>query len=399
MNDLDLDYPLPDGRHLDSIRGRLVDAPTPTPPGARRARLLAGLLRPPTRTSLTVIPTWGCNLRCNYCFVLPRLEKGFAPPVAADVAAGRAAATRDLVDRLDGRYGAGRGLSLAYIGGEPLLGMSTILAYKAAFPAATSTMTTNLAVDLDDAMLGVLTALGTLTVSLDGDAEAHDGLRKVYKHPDNPAAAPEGGVHAKVMANLELLLAAGVEPARLTVQGAAALLEESRVRDHLYDLIALGILPANIKLGTLAPTAKFAVADFRIPAMMRPRPCCDFRYMENFVVDGDTLRASYFHDDPDRSLLGPVDMPLDDLEAAYARAVGRTMPALSDDNCLQCPVVGLCWGHCRGHLNDDSIPPSSICDQGGLIALKDEMLRDDPAKLATIFGAGDYAPRITGDPT
>ncbi len=134
---------------------------------ARELGVVEPALRPDRwRHALILVVTRRCNLRCAYC---PTLKDGL-PDLSPDDA-------RRAIDRFVELFGGGE---CKLFGGEPLLVpdvVEAVLAY--APPSVRVSLSTN-ALPLDAAWLRRLQERPdvSLTVSLDGDAATHDGLRR-----------------------------------------------------------------------------------------------------------------------------------------------------------------------------------------------------------------------------
>ncbi|WFU44158.1 radical SAM protein [Bradyrhizobium sp. CB82] len=148
--------------------------------------------------SLAVAQT--CNLGCTYCYAQQGTFGGTASSMPPDVA-------RAAIDRLVGEAASGESLTLAFMGGEPLVSRQTLHAstrYAASAAAARGirigfTMTTN-ATLLNDEDIALFEEYGfTLTVSLDGLQATHDNLRP-YRSGN--------GSFEQVARNVKALLAA-----------------------------------------------------------------------------------------------------------------------------------------------------------------------------------------------
>lgn len=126
---------------------------------------------------VVAVPSWGCNLRCSYCY------EATGEPPAAHLARDWAARLGSFLEhRLQG--GGEQGLALALFGGEPLLQATACAdlaeraraaATAAGLPAQT-TLTTNGTL-LNAATLRLLRSVDAVQVTLDGARTAHDRVR------------------------------------------------------------------------------------------------------------------------------------------------------------------------------------------------------------------------------
>src|SRR5438552_3066545 len=135
-------------------------------------------LAPPATHALSLAVAQKCNLGCTYCYAQQGEFGGTAGDMPPDVA-------KAAIDRLVQAAEPGETLTLAFMGGEPLVNRSTLHAstrYAAGEAAARGirigfSMTTN-ATLLCDEDIELFQEYGfTLTVSLDGLHATHDRLR------------------------------------------------------------------------------------------------------------------------------------------------------------------------------------------------------------------------------
>lgn len=175
--------------------------------------------------SLILVVTRRCNLRCAYCPTVKDGEPDLAP---ADV--------RRAIDLFVERYGGGE---LKLFGGEPLLVPELVREAVAYAPPSVRVWLSTNAVPLDDAMLDLLASRPdvTVTVSLDGAARDHDGLRR---------GAPS---HAAVVAKLPRLL----RLPRFVVTQTIAPATAARALENFRHLRALGVDRFNLLPGYYLP--------------------------------------------------------------------------------------------------------------------------------------------------
>ena len=163
---------------------------------AREMRTVGNMLRPPVEalTDYTIFTTTDCNARCFYCY-----QKG-----TAHISMSRETATETA--RYILRHSAGKKVSLAWFGGEPLYNKEAISIIcrnlqEAAVPYA-STMTTN-GFLLDRNILPEakeLWKLESVQITLDGTEEIYNRAKQFIYHGVN--------AYRKVMENIGLLLEA-----------------------------------------------------------------------------------------------------------------------------------------------------------------------------------------------
>lgn len=217
-------------------------------PQAERALLAAyGLERPPAIGPVVDLPpvnalalaiSQHCNLGCGYCYADGGSFGGQAQHMPWDVA-------RAAVDRLFDTANDGRPVSLAFLGGEPLLNRGVLrqavlhanaLAATRGVPLRLAITTNATVLTADDARF--LAEHGfAVTVSIDGERELHDALRPTLGG---------GGSYDRIVARLAPLLAL---QGRAALQGRPAMQVAARVtvtprhtalRATLEHLLSLG---------------------------------------------------------------------------------------------------------------------------------------------------------------
>lgn len=137
-----------------------------------------------------------CNLGCTYCYAQQGTFGGTASNMLPDVA-------KAAIDRLVQSVGPGETVTLAFMGGEPLVNRRTLHAstrYAAAAGAARGigigfTMTTNATLLRDEDIELFDEHRFTLTISLDGLQATHDRLRP-YRSGEGSFEAVAKGVRA-----------------------------------------------------------------------------------------------------------------------------------------------------------------------------------------------------------
>ena len=182
------------------------------------------------RRSLILVLTRRCNLRCAYC---PTVKEGLPDLTLADARRARSLFLPE-------------GGETKLFGGEPLLCRETVLGLIAdSTPEAPVYLSTN-GMHLDAEILAALRSNPsvTLTVSLDGTARDHDGLRRAPGQPSDPAAS-----HAAVLRLLPDLLALP----RFVVTQTIAPSTAARAADNFRYLRRLGIRRFNLLPGYYLP--------------------------------------------------------------------------------------------------------------------------------------------------
>jgi sulfatase maturation enzyme AslB (radical SAM superfamily) len=177
------------------------------------------------RHALILVVTRRCNLRCAYC---PTVKDGLPDLAEDDV--------RRAIDLFVARFGGG---DLKLFGGEPLLVPDLVRAAIAHAPPSVRVYLSTNAVPLDDTMFALLEAHPevTVTVSLDGTARDHDGLRR------------GGTSHAIVLERLPRLL----RLPRFVVTQTIAPSTATRAATNFRFLRDLGIRRFNLLPGYYLP--------------------------------------------------------------------------------------------------------------------------------------------------
>lgn len=177
------------------------------------------------RHALILVVTRRCNLRCAYC---PTLKDGL-PDLSPDDA-------RRAIDRFVALFGGGE---CKLFGGEPLLVPETVQAVLDHAPPEVRVALSTNGLPLDGAWLERLHARPdvTLTVSLDGDAATHDGLRR---------GAPS---HAHVLGLLPEL----IRLPRFVVTQTIAPAMAARAAENFRYLRSIGIRRFNLLPGYYLP--------------------------------------------------------------------------------------------------------------------------------------------------
>jgi radical SAM protein with 4Fe4S-binding SPASM domain len=161
---------------------------------------------------------------------------------------------------------------------------------------------------------------------------------------------------------------------------------QAAVRDEVYfdkakmlafheTFLRMGIAETKISWGGLHPTKrspeKSAVFKRAVARpVYRSMPCCKYRYMSRFQIEPDNKIYSDYLQTQYRIrslILGELGDDLGVMEERFKRLILQDMPALRDDKCMSCPVLGYCWGGCINGLTMIGDKPSLFCNQSGLI--------------------------------
>lgn len=139
--------------------------------------------------NLTIAPTMNCNFRCSYCY-----EKKFRNTKMMDLSL-----TQKIIDFANERKV--KHLTVAWYGGEPLLGLDFIKhfnheTYEAGFDVSQSIVTNGYLLTEEVVKYFDFIWLKNIQITLDGDKETHNSRRP---HVSNPNS------FGRIMDNLEML--------------------------------------------------------------------------------------------------------------------------------------------------------------------------------------------------
>jgi radical SAM protein with 4Fe4S-binding SPASM domain len=330
------------------------------------------------------ISTWGCTLRCPFCFVLKQLKK-------VDNSALNPDEMYTFLDNYHKKYPQNRKIEVCYLGGEPLLNIDNCLKMcdvtkrfcQERGITLSQSVTTNATIDLTDDHMRFLEALDLIVVSIDGDEEHHNAQRKVYMLDVVGQEKP----FMKSLKVLKKMCDSGLSH-KISINsalGESMFNSPQRMKEFVLILTAIGVNPKSINLCTLIPTACQSnvtkqYKEYLNSGFVFPKPCCVFQYMSFFAVHDNKLYGNYY--ELEQSLLGTLIDPIEDVAKSYRQYVKDRMPILKDETCMKCPVVGYCWGGCNHSLLlKDS--PSKCCNQPALI---DKVKKSAEDGTITTFG-------------
>lgn len=139
--------------------------------------------------NLTIAPTMNCNFRCSYCY-----EKKFRNTKMMDLSL-----TQKIIDFANKRKV--KRLTVAWYGGEPLLGLDFIKhfnheTYEAGFDVSQSIVTNGYLLTEEVVKYFDFIWLKNIQITLDGDKETHNSRRPHVSNPDS---------FGRIMDNLEML--------------------------------------------------------------------------------------------------------------------------------------------------------------------------------------------------
>ena len=165
---------------------------------AHQVRELAACLQRPVEqvTAYTIFPTTDCNARCYYCFEQGCQRKNMSEDTARQ-------AVRYIADRCGGK-----GVSLHWFGGEPLLGQKAMdiicRGLKQAGVPYRSSMASNGYLFDDNTLKKAkdLWRLEKVQITLDGTEERYNKAKAFIQ--------PEGSPFRRVLGNIDQLLKAGI---------------------------------------------------------------------------------------------------------------------------------------------------------------------------------------------
>lgn len=302
-------------------------------------------------SSVVVIPSMECNLRCPHCYVAQHLKRP----------SGNTLGNIDLyklLDFVDAVRTQQNLINVYFVGGEPLLHHEFIRRVMQGVGSMTYGITTNGMWDFA-AVSDVLAQCRYLTFSIDGLPDDHNKVRKSVDHDSDPFAKTYRNLHR---ANKEL--PAGVE---VHVQGSMVIRQYDPAEIKLFFGIMLlaGIKRDFISLASPATTERWhsEVAREKLQNVRRMYPCCDFTLGHTYVVYGDMIYSSYYQLDQQEPL-GKLGESLESLNARHADMILKSAPVLHDDTCMNhCTGVGACWGFCSNARHSFGNRPSSVCNR------------------------------------
>jgi radical SAM protein with 4Fe4S-binding SPASM domain len=304
----------------------------------------------------TIILGWECNLRCKHCVVLKQLKRPGDDPANDNFT--------QLINfvRSYQKFGEYEGISLSFVGGEPLLYLDQIynLRQQLCDEDIKFYMTTNLTVPLDEDKLEKIKCIESITVSIDGGPESHNAQRiPLYKTES---------VFNDVIQNIKKLIINGMIK-KIRVQ--AALTEDRNTKENafaLYEiLMPLGITAKMIKIGCVHPTnhkpeASNDYLNLLKKGLMSPKPCCKYR-TESLMIDKNDVYSDFY----EQKKIGTIYDPPEVIEERRYQECILKMPVLHDEKCKTCPVIGYCWGGCTNGGTAIHDYPSRFCNQNKLI--------------------------------
>lgn len=333
------------------------------------------LFKQPNVANFLVTNTWECSLRCGHCCVIDKLKSNETDDIDIDKFKKFLVSYRE-------RYAKNKKEFVVYIafaGGEPglrpLQGYNQIITYKEVFKDYInffSTCTTNLYYDLTEEHIIFFKEINMIVVSIDGLEYDHNKQRKCFgDHAKN------GNPFQKTVENLQILIEK-IGPKSIKVQASLKdeifYDQEKKVAFFEY-FIRKGMYVENISWNGLFPTRRNpiisqAFKEASKPPVLNASPCCKYRFMSRIHVDpNNKIYSDYFQHNyiNEMCFLGTLDDDIEKIEEKYKNMILQEMPIMKDKNCMDCPVIGYCWGKCINANETINIKPSLLCNKSELI--------------------------------
>ncbi len=312
----------------------------------------------PSRLGLTICPTIGCNFRCPYCFESSQGERKLMEPRTVD----------RLISFIKS-YKNVRSLSLAWFGGEPLLGFDIMCDITDRLKSLDlnfggAALVTN-GYFLDQRKCGLFNdmRIRSVQVTIDGPEEMHDQRRFLKRG---------GPTYRRILNNLDTLLNSTYQGSceiRVNVdrqnadafqslqdslmerfKGKRICIYAARVHaapDHPYDQSRVLNMRewTNFNFKTFQSSGFMPIADF-YPTVNLDSVCvatADHRFV---VGPRGELYKCWEDVGNEARVIGnihevdPITNPT--LRAQYIRGTD----AYADPECLECPVLPICGGGC-----------------------------------------------------
>lgn len=317
----------------------------------------------PRALEIYAITTWGCNLRCPYCFVLQNLKGDGKESQLIDVDK----VVQFVFDHIE-RYDT-KTVFMLLVGGEPLRALATCQQYMDVLDRVAEkypdidihrSMTTNLSShELREYDLELMRRLDYFQVSFDG--LEHDKWRKKLR------TEGDYNVTQRLVKNLMMINQAGLTD-KVRIQSTLQEYNDEEVEIFIKMMIMLGWKAENVLIGRPRNTKHYSKGITQ-SFLQNMKPCCVWRYMSHFTIDDQGIHTNYFK--PDETLIGPIDTPIDKIEEYYREYIKTKMPSYSDPKCRSCPALKICWGGCYGSI-ESQVQPSLHCDQPRMIELSEK---------------------------
>jgi|688.fasta_scaffold191234_1 radical SAM protein with 4Fe4S-binding SPASM domain len=306
--------------------------------------------------SIKIVPTWECNLRCSHCFVLNQLKKNDSGSKI------NIENLKIFLNQFINKYNK-KFVNFRFLGGEPALRakenyqlIKELRSFLRNANAKCYFSCTSNGLEMSEDIKEFYLSLDSLCISLDGSKKYHNEQRKSIGNIKNP--------YKKTLNNIKLLIKLGMK--ELVVQAAFEDqgYEEKNILKFYEKVLLAGVKYKNIVFGSIVPTTQKPEINKKYletisSAKINFRQCCTYRVMSEFILDSyDNLYSDYF--DIKNTCIGKTTDSIESIKEKYIETIRKHMPVLQDENCMDCPVIGACWGGCS---NSKNIKPSSICNQ------------------------------------
>lgn len=366
--------PMADGKVYDSLRHlvRTQEEAEASELGAgREYAAIESILFGHSKTTLMVIPSYECNLRCPHCYVGHLLKRPSGDrDGSTDV--NKLAAFMTKLKPLRAWVGT------YVVGGEPFLHLDFMRSWCGWCKdnGVPSYATTNGMWDYDE-VRDILANMTEVTFSIDGTPELHNGVRKSLQKVDDPFAVVYRNLRRYILdfPNRSVL-----------VQGSLLydeLASDDFVRYKLL-MVAAGVKPENVRLGYAVSTKKRAATKLyagQAPSDCRTIPCCDYLLGKSLTVFENKVYHSYYQLEDSKPLGTLDDDPLEILQR-HREVILSSMPLLHDRTCMEeCDAVGVCWGYCSNARHDfKGGKPSTLCDRKAKREFLDKLVNGATSK-------------------
>jgi len=327
--------------------------------------IIYNLMRDRGLLNLTIVPTWECNLRCSHCSVTTKLQKVDNNEINTNKLI---KFIRRYLNKFNSTH-----MSMHFVGGEPLLRQAKVKEIiesiydelDGSSIACLISLTTNATVNLSSDAYKTFELLDKINVSIDGDEFQHNSQRRSLHQLGNP--------YNIAIENVKLMISKGFGD-KLHIK--AAIRDEwynkDAYRNFLETMADIGVCLDNVMFGCLHPTDlkhdQSQLESFKKLFGVRPvaTPCCKYRGNSVWLIDS----SNDIYDLPYKwaqSRLGTIDEDLDIILERRRQMIIDTFPCFKDQKCMECPVLGFCWGQCVNSTPMVLDKPSNYCNQSKLI--------------------------------
>ena len=316
----------------------------------------------PASLEITLVPTWECNLRCTHCFVLHELLKKDDNELDEDRLV-------SFIERYKQAHPEVVRIGFYFLGGEPALRakknisiINSVRSFGERAGVKTEFSATSNGVEMSPEILEFYSMLKSLSISIDGNKESHDKQRKSPEHKSP---------FEQTLKTIKTLVKFGMRD-KIRVQAS---IDEKHFNEDLAlefhkTMLMAGVMLDHMHFGLNVPTGQNPDPGAKFIEISRSkvysRACCKYRFMNNLIVDSrNNVYCDYFHTRAE-NLLGSLDDPISKIEEGHRKIISSKMQVLNDDKCMECSVIGACWGWCCNLVG--LVKPSEHCNQAGLIS-------------------------------